>query len=124
MPARPARGVVLGAVVFIVAALLFALLADDVTRGASITVVDQHVATWLHEHASAPLVTAMRVWTQLHSTVAVGGYAAVAALVLAVDRQWRRAALVVVAVGGGLALNALLKLAFHRGRPSFDDPFV
>jgi undecaprenyl-diphosphatase len=66
----------------------------------------------------------MLVWTQLHSTVAVGAYAAVAVLVLAFERNWRRAALVVVAVGGGLAANALLKLAFHRARPTFDDPLL
>ena len=27
-------------------------------------------------------------------------------------------------MGGVLATNALMKLAFHRARPSFDDPFV
>jgi undecaprenyl-diphosphatase len=32
--------------------------------------------------------------------------------------------LVVVAVGGGLAVNALMKLAFHRARPVFDDPLL
>jgi len=76
------------------------------------------------QRATPPLVTAMLLWTQLHSTVAVGAYAAIATLVLAVERSWRRATLVVVAVGGGLALNALMKLAFHRARPSFDDPLL
>ena len=27
-------------------------------------------------------------------------------------------------MGGGLALNVLMKLAFHRARPSFDDPLL
>jgi undecaprenyl-diphosphatase len=44
--------------------------------------------------------------------------------VLAFKRQWRRLSLVVVAVGGGLALNVLMKLAFHRARPVFDDPLL
>jgi undecaprenyl-diphosphatase len=111
-------------VLLVVAASLFALLADDVKSGARLTVVDAEIATWLHRQATPSLVTAMLLWTQLHSTVAVGAYAAIATLVLAVERSWRRATLVVIAVGGGLALNALMKLAFHRTRPSFDDPLL
>jgi undecaprenyl-diphosphatase len=131
-PARAARSAraalhrrfAAAAVLLIAAASLFALLADDVTSGARLTVVDAEIASWLHRHATPPLVTAMFVWTQLHSTVAVGAYAAIATLVLALERSWRRATLVVVAVGGGLALNALMKLAFQRARPSFDDPLL
>jgi len=118
------RRLAAGAALLVAAAWLFGVLAEDVARGAPLTVVDTEVANWLHRHATPPLVTAMRVWTQLHSTVAVGGYAAIAALVLAVERSWRRMTLVVVAVGGGLALNALMKLAFQRARPSFDDPLL
>ena len=111
-------------VVVVAAALLFAAIATGIARNDRMTALDAAIAAWLHAHATPALVTAMLVWTQLHSTVAVGGYAAVAALVLAVDRKWRQAVLVVVAVGGGLALNAALKLAFHRGRPTFDDPLL
>jgi len=125
-PARAALGrrLAVAATVLVAGAWLFGVLADDVARGAGLTVVDAEVAGWLHRHATPPLVTAMLVWTQLHSTVAVGAYAAVATLVLAFERNWRRAALVVVAVGGGLALNALMKLAFERARPSFVDPLL
>ena len=121
---RLGRRLVFAAALLVAAAWLFGILAEDVTSGAWLTVVDAEIANWLHDHAPPPLVTAMLVWTQLHSTVAVGAYAAVAAVVLAVERSWRRATLVVVAVGGGLAVNALMKLAFHRARPSFDDPLV
>jgi len=125
-PARAAlrRRLLPAAVLVVVAASLFAILAGDVASRAPLTVVDVAIANWLHRHATPPLVTAMLLWTQLHSTVAVGAYAAIATLVLAVERSWRRATLVVVAVGGGLALNALMKLAFHRARPSFDDPLL
>jgi undecaprenyl-diphosphatase len=112
------------AVVLVLAASLFGVLAVDVATGARLTVVDSEIAAWLHRHATPALVTAMLVWTQLHSTVAIGAYAALAALALALERSWRRATLVAVAVGGGLALNALMKPVFHRARPSFEDPFV
>src|SRR6476619_1835848 len=118
------RRLAAGALLLVAAAWLFGALAEDVASGDRLTAVDANIAAWLHRHATPPLVTAMLVWTQLHSTVAVGAYAAVAALVLAFERSWRRATLVVVSVGGGLAVNALMKLAFHRARPSFDDPLL
>jgi undecaprenyl-diphosphatase len=125
-PARTAlaRRLALGALLLVAAISLFAVVAQHVASGSGLAVVDAEIARRLHRDATPSLVTAMLVWTQLHSTVAVGAYAAVAALVLAIERSWRRMTLVVVAVGGGLAVNALMKLAFARARPAFDDPFV
>ncbi|HZW74048.1 MAG TPA: phosphatase PAP2 family protein [Caldimonas sp.] len=125
-PARaaPGRRLAAGVALLVAAALLFGILAEAVTSGGRLIVVDAEIATWLHRHATPSLVAAMLAWSRLHSTVAVGAYAAIAALVLALEGSWRRATLVVVAVGGGLAVNALMKLEFHRARPSFADPFV
>jgi undecaprenyl-diphosphatase len=114
----------IGAFVLVAAAWLFGAIAEDVVTSDRLTVVDATVAEWLHRHATPTLTQAMLVWTNLHSTVAVGAYTAVVALALAVERQWRRLVLVVVAVGGGLAVNVLMKLAFHRARPVFDDPLL
>jgi undecaprenyl-diphosphatase len=122
--APPGRRFVAGALLVVAAASLFAVLATAVAGGGRLNVLDAEIAAWLHRHATPPLAIAMLVWTQLHSTVAVGAYAAVAALVFAIDRSWRRLTLVVVAVGGGLAVNALMKLAFQRARPTFDDPLL
>jgi membrane-associated phospholipid phosphatase len=114
----------LGALVLVVAAWLFGSIAEDVVTSDRLTVLDTEVAQWLHRHATPALTRAMLIVTNLHSTIAIGCYTAVAALVLAFKRQWRRLSLVVVAVGGGLALNVLMKLAFHRARPVFDDPLL
>jgi undecaprenyl-diphosphatase len=114
----------LGALVLIGAAWIFGAIAEDVVTSDRLTVLDSDVAHWLHRHATPLLTRAMLVWTDLHSTIAVGAYTAVIGLVLALERSWRRLTLVVVAVGGGLALNVLMKLAFHRARPVFDDPLL
>jgi undecaprenyl-diphosphatase len=103
---------------------LFGAIAEDVVTSDRLTVVDATVAEWLHRHATATLTQAMLVWTNLHSTIAVGAYTAVVALALAAERKWRWLTLVVVAVGGGLVVNVLMKLAFHRARPVFDDPLL
>ncbi|HEY2189246.1 MAG TPA: phosphatase PAP2 family protein [Caldimonas sp.] len=113
-----------GAFVLVAAAWLFGAIAEDVVTSDRLTVVDATVAEWLHRHATPALTRAMTVWTNLHSTIAVGAYTAAVALALAVERKWRRLMLVVVAVGGGLAVNALMKLAFHRARPVFDEPLL
>ena len=114
-----------GALLLVAAAWIFGAIARDVASGdGRLTALDAEVAQWLHRHATPPLTRAMLVWTHLHSTAAVGAYAAVAALALAMRRNWRQLALVVAAVGGGLALNVLMKLAFQRARPAFDDPLL
>lgn len=128
-PARSARAALgwrlgLGALLLIAAAWMFGAIAEDVVTSDRLTVLDGDVAQWLHRHAQPTLTRAMLVWTNLHSTIAVGAYTAIVALALALDRSWRRLTLVVVAVGGGLALNVLMKLAFHRARPVFDDPLM
>ena len=43
---------------------------------------------------------------------------------LAWRRKWRHLATVVVCIAGGLTLNVLMKLAFHRVRPVLDDPLL
>jgi membrane-associated phospholipid phosphatase len=114
----------LGALLLVAAAWLFGAIAEDVVTSDRLTLVDAQVAEWLHRHATPALTRAMLVWTDLHSTLAIGAYTAIIALALALERRWRQLTLVVVAIGGGLALNVLMKLAFHRARPSFDDPLL
>jgi undecaprenyl-diphosphatase len=62
--------------------------------------------------------------TDLHSTFAVACYAALAGLGLGWRRRWRWLATTALVVGGGLALNVAMKLAFRRARPSFDEPLL
>jgi membrane-associated phospholipid phosphatase len=113
-----------GALLLVAAAWMFGAIAEDVVTSDRLTVLDVVVAEWLHRHAVAPLTHAMLVWTDLHSTIAVGAYTTVIAIALAIERRWRALVLVVVAIGGGMALNVLMKLAFHRARPMFDHPLL
>ena len=66
----------------------------------------------------------MLVVTNLHSTIAVSCYGAIVGALLAWRREWRRLVTVFVCVAGGLTLNVLMKLAFHRARPVLDDPLL
>jgi membrane-associated phospholipid phosphatase len=123
-PARLGTQLALGALLLILAAWGFGAIAEDVVTGDRLTLQDAQIAQWLHRHATAPLTTTMLVVSNVHSTVAVACYAAIVGIALWTKRDWRRLVTVVVCVGGGLTLNVLMKLAFHRARPVFDEPLL
>jgi len=114
----------LGALLLIASAWLFGAIAEDVVTGDRITLVDVAIAQWLHEHASAGLTRWMLLVTDLHSTIAVSCYSAIATICFVRKRQWRRLATLAVCMAGGLALNVAMKLAYHRARPVLDQPLL
>ncbi len=114
----------LGASLLLVAAWLFGAIAEDIVTGDRLTLVDVAAAQWLHRHASAGLTRWMLLVTNLHSTLAVSCYSAIAAVYFWRTRQWRWLVTLAVCMAGGLALNVAMKLAFHRARPVFDQPLL
>ena len=114
----------IGAGLLIAAAWLFGAIAEDVATSDRLTVTDVEIARWLREHATPELTRWMLIVTNLHSTIAVSCYGAVVGALLAWRREWRRLATVFVCLAGGLTLNVLMKLAFHRARPVLDDPLL
>ena len=113
-----------GALLLIAAAWLFGAVAEDVVTSDHLTVLDVEVARWLRAHATPEVTRWLLLVTDLHSTIAVSCYAAIVAVALAWRHQWHRLATVFVCVAGGLTLNVLMKLAFHRARPVLDDPLL
>jgi len=114
----------IGALLLIVAAALFGAIAEDVVSGDRLTALDAEIAQWLHRRTEMPLTRVVLVVTDLQSTVAIACYAAIAGVWFAACRQWREFTTVAVAVGGGLLLNVLMKHAFQRARPTFDQPLL
>jgi undecaprenyl-diphosphatase len=103
---------------------LFGGISEDVATGDPLTIVDLTVAEWFHTHAT-PLVTQfMMVFTNLHGVAAISSYAAVLALYLVWKRDWYWLGCLGATVPGGMLLNVLMKFAFQRARPSFDDPLL
>jgi undecaprenyl-diphosphatase len=122
--ARLALRLGVGALLMLVAAALFGIVAEDVVSGDRITVLDVEIARWLRERATPPLTACMLLVTHLHSTVAIAIYGSLAALYFARHRQWQRLLAVGVCIAGGLALNVLMKHAFQRARPVLDNPLL
>jgi membrane protein DedA with SNARE-associated domain/membrane-associated phospholipid phosphatase len=113
-----------GALLLIGASWLFGGISEDVLTGDPLTIVDLNVAEWFHAHAT-PLVTQfMMVFTNLHGVVAISSYAALLALYLVWKRDWYWLGCLGATVPGGMLLNVLMKFAFQRARPSFDNPLL
>lgn len=85
--------------------------------------VDHELAGWFHSHLTHPLVTIFSDFTELGSGEWIGLVLGLSVLFLLWKRSWPAMATLVVAVPGGMLLNELLKLAVHRQRPFFVDPF-
>ncbi|NMM10608.1 MAG: phosphatase PAP2 family protein [Polaromonas sp.] len=114
----------IGAGVLIGASWLFGGIAEDVVSGDPLTVIDLRVAQWFHAHATPLLTQVMRVVTHLHDPIPVTAAVLLMASYLAWKRDWYWFICVNVTIPFGMLLNVLMKYAFHRARPSFDDPLV
>jgi membrane-associated phospholipid phosphatase len=114
----------LGALLLLGASWLFGGIAEDVLTGDPLTLVDLQVAQWFHAHTTAPITRAMLVVTHLHDPNSM----LAAVLLLALGLAWRRDWYWLIAVGLsvplGMGLNVLMKYAFQRARPSFDEPLL
>ncbi len=111
----------IGVMCLVGASWLFGGIAEDVVHGDPLTVVDRHVAVWLHERTTHRMLAVMNGVTALGSGKVVAGIAALVALVLVWTRRWRRLLALALVVPGGMVLDVLLKTAFHRSRPDFGD---
>ena len=109
---------------FLGAGALFFAIAWNVSARSSLAALDVQVAMRLHAHATPALTAIMLAVTQLHSTVAVTVLSVVFAVALARLRERYWILTLACSVGGAMLLNLLLKQAYERARPHFDDPLV
>lgn len=122
-PSKEVRAVYLvaGLLVFLVMTLTLGEISEDVRDGEPLTITDVQFSNWLHTHSSAPLTKAMWIITSLHASVVVCSAAVLIGLALWRRRQRFWVVAFWLSVFGGLLLNNLLKLVFHRARPRFSD---
>lgn len=114
----------IGVLLLIGASWLFGGIAEDVMTGDPLTVIDRRVAEWFHDRTTPGLTTVAQVITDFASPLWVTGVAVVTGLVLWWKRCWHRLLALVLVVPGGMALLPLMKMAFHRRRPTFEETFL
>ena len=114
----------MGVLLLVGASWVFGGIAQDVVAGDPLTVIDQNVAQWFHERRTPGLTAAMQLVSGLASLAWVTGVGVTTALILWWKRCWYRLVALVLVLPGGMALDSLLKVAFHRHRPSFAESFL
>lgn len=116
--------VLVGLAVFTLMTLILGLLADEVIKGEPLTGVDAQLSNWLYANRSPFLTKLFWGVTSLGSTLVASVIAIVVGLYLLSRRQPYWFATITLSIFGGMILNRLLKLAFQRARPEFDDPII
>ena len=121
--ARAGLGLFLALALIGMLLLAFAALADGFNEQGRIAHVDLTVLDWLQQHGTEGGESVFVFVSWLGAPVLVTVDVAVAAW-LAFRRKWRWFALWAVAIIGGLLIDEMLKLAFHRARPSVASEFI
>lgn len=114
----------IGAIILIGASWIFGGIAEDVFTGDPITVVDREFAVWLHLHATPTLTEVMKLISVLGSWPVVTGIWLFIALYFLRKRSRYRLLALTLTVPVGMLLNGMLKYAFHRSRPVWDNPII
>ena len=114
----------IGAIILIGASFIFGGIAEDVVTGDPLTIVDREIAEWLHLHATPTLTEAMKFISLLASLPLVTGICLFMALFFAWKRSGYRLMALILTIPVGMLMNGMLKYAFHRSRPSWDDPIL
>ena len=119
-------GLHLAAGLIIFAAMTFTLweISEDLNKREPLTIADAQLSGWLHLHTLPWLTSGMFLLTYLGSSIIANCIAVVLGLYLIRRRRFYWLAAFLFSVYGGMLLNRILKYAFQRPRPHFDDPLV
>jgi membrane-associated phospholipid phosphatase len=120
----PSLHLVAGLLIFVTMTLTLGEISEDIANREPLTIADAQLSTWLHSHGSPSLTRVMFVITFFGSTQAATLIAVPFGLYLLWRRRFYWLAAVVSSIVGGMLLNRLLKYAFHRPRPFFNDPLL
>ena len=114
--------VAIGALV--ASSIAFAFIADAVSDNSPILKQDLQVSVWLHTHGNPVFTAFLYAITQVHSPVGMTIMSVLLAVMLwrQGHRYWTLS--LALAVPGGLLINTMIKLLFHRARPIWEDPLL
>jgi membrane-associated phospholipid phosphatase len=114
----------LGLLILIGATGVFIAIAEDVVTGDPLTQLDVNVSNWLHARVKPPLITAMLLVSDLHSTPVIVSITIAIGIYLLWQKEKQSALFLGLSVFDGIVLNLLLKNIFHRGRPQLYHPIL
>lgn len=113
-----------GVAVLLLAAWMFGAIAHGVVTHAEITVLDVRLANWFHARATPALTDALLLVTHVHGVLGLAALTVLLAAYLYAQRATYWLLALGLAVPGGMMLNVMMKQAFQRVRPAFDEPLL
>ena len=116
--------VTIGAILLIGASWIFGKIAEDVVTGDPLTAVDREIAVWLHLHATPTLTEALKFISLLASLPVVAVICLFMALYFVRKRARYHLLALMLTIPVGMLMDGMLKYAFQRSRPAWDDPIL
>ncbi|MEO7184041.1 MAG: phosphatase PAP2 family protein [Rhodoferax sp.] len=116
--------VIVATIIFLVAAVIFGNIGEDVASGDPLTLLDAQIATWFHMHTTPSLTYFMWGVSYIYGVLGISVGALLFGAFLVRKREWFWLKYLVLAVLGGMLLNVLIKDIFGRTRPTFSDPIL
>jgi len=113
-----------GWVSFLLAGGIFMAVAWNVAFHRPIVVVDSTIASWFHAHLSDSWTHVMLAVSAANGIGASALWSVLFAALLARIREWYWILTLALGTLGGAAINVMLKDAYERSRPHFDDALV
>ena len=114
-----------GSVAFVLATGLFLAIAWQIsTEGSPLLGFDERASAWMESQGHPAVIAFFLAVTHLNSIVAIGAWSVAFSIVLARLREWYWLLTLALSVGGAMLLNLVLKIAFERLRPRFDNPLL
>ena len=115
---------IIGFIIALACGILFKLIADKVFHTPGIRAADAYAEQAAEDLNNPKLTTFMKVVTDIGNTNGMMLLSLITALLIYRTHSRRRFYAFATIMAGGWLLNVLLKLAFHRARPSFFTPLI
>jgi undecaprenyl-diphosphatase len=110
-------------VVFAIAMMGFVRIASEI-RESDTTAFDTAILKFIHRFESPFLDSFVPIATNLGGIIVVFLLTLITLALFILKREYRRAAMVAVSMGGAVILNVVLKSVFERARPDLWDRLV
>lgn len=108
-----------GIFILILSSWIFGVIAEDIVSRDPLTLVDADINKWFFYRTSPSLTRCMLFISDLASFSTMLFLYLVLVLILAGKKLWYDLTFLSLSIPGGMLLNHLMKVAFHRPRPSF-----
>jgi undecaprenyl-diphosphatase len=113
-----------GAFILVISSWIFGVIAEDIISRDPLTLADDYINRWFYFRTSPSLTKFMVIISDLASFNAMIILYLFLILILAWKRIWYGLVFLSLSIPGGMLLNHIMKVAFHRPRPLLHQFFV